>query len=91
MIRSHLPLNDPTQAFFLTRSIARALSVNLSEVMHHGAFTPGDYAKLINQCRACGRSEQCMAWLAGNGAGAERAPEFCPNGPTLEELAKTIA
>lgn len=91
MIRTHTALNDPTQAFFLTRSIARALSVNLSDVMHEGAFSPDDYAKLIDQCRACGRSQQCLAWLGQNGAGAAQAPEFCPNGPTLEELAKTMA
>lgn len=79
-------LGDPNRAFWLTRSVARAIGVNLSEALHDGALTAGDYANMVTRCRMCPHSQTCETWLGVHGAGAERAPEHCANADLLNTL-----
>ena len=79
-------LGDPDLAFWLTRSVARAMGVNLSEAMDLGALSPPGYAEMVNRCRKCPHAATCTAWLAVHGAGAERAPEHCANARALNAL-----
>lgn len=79
-------LGDPDRAFWLTRSVARAIGVNLSEAMHEGALSARDYAEMVTRCRKCPHAERCTEWLGVHGAGAERAPEGCANADLLNHL-----
>lgn len=79
-------LGDPNRAFWLTRSVARAIGVNLSEALHRGDLSAIDYAAMVTRCRRCPHAETCEAWLAVHGAGAERAPDCCTNAEALNRL-----
>lgn len=79
-------LGDPNRAFWLTRSVARAIGVNLSEAMQQGDLSAADYSAMVTRCRMCLHADSCEAWLAVNGGGAERAPEYCANADLLNAL-----
>ena len=83
-------LGDPTRHFWLTRSVARAMDLNLSEAMAAGRLTPVGYARMVTNCRKCQHAERCIAWLAENGAGAEAASDFCANADTLNTLRREM-
>ncbi|MDF0600742.1 DUF6455 family protein [Psychromarinibacter sp. C21-152] len=42
---------------------------------------------MVETCRACTKSDDCILWLLEHGAGARRAPGYCLNGEQLEVLA----
>ncbi len=79
-------LGDPNRAFWLTRSVARAIGVNLSDAMQLGELSAADYSAMVTRCRMCAHADTCEAWLAANGAGAERAPGHCANADLLNAL-----
>ncbi|MCZ7676820.1 MAG: DUF6455 family protein [Roseovarius sp.] len=79
-------LGDPNRAFWLTRSVARAIGVNLTDAMQQGEISAADYTAMVTRCRKCLHAEACEAWLAVNGAGAERAPAHCANADLLNAL-----
>lgn len=79
-------LGDPDLAFWMTRSVARAIGINLLHSMEAGALSAADYAALVTRCRKCPHAEVCTAWLAINGAGADRAPDHCANADALNAL-----
>ena len=79
-------LGDPNRAFWLTRSMARTVDVNLTEAMHESALVPADYAAMVTRCRMCPDPEGCEAWLAVHGAGADRVPDHCANSEMLNAL-----
>jgi len=79
-------LGEPDLAFWMTRSVARTMGINLSRAMRAGVLSAEDYADLVTRCRKCPQAEACIAWLAVNGAGADRAPEGCANGDALNAL-----
>jgi len=79
-------LGDPNRAFWLTRSVARAIGVNLSDAMRDGDLAAVDYSTMVTRCRMCPHAQGCEEWLARNGAGAERAPEHCVNADLLNGL-----
>mgnify|MGYP006426578017 CR=1 FL=1 len=79
-------LGDPDLAFWLTRSVARAAGINLSEAMKRGALSAPEYGEMVTRCRKCRHAETCTAWLAMHGAGAERVPEHCANADRLNAL-----
>jgi len=81
-----LHLGDPNLAFWLTRSVARAVGVNLSEAMHEGALSAADYTAMVTRCRMCAHVDTCQAWLAIHGAAAERVPDHCANADLLNGL-----
>lgn len=79
-------LGDPNRAFWLTRSVARAIGVNLSDALQQGDLSAADYAAMVTRCRMCPHAETCEAWLAVHGAGAEYAPDHCTNAEALNGL-----
>lgn len=72
--------------FWLSQGMARAVGVPLNEALKTGALSRDDYAQAIAECCHCARCKDCLAWLAVNGAGAEREPPFCALTPFLDKL-----
>lgn len=79
-------LGDPTRHFWLTRSVAKAMHVNLSDAMAQGHLSARGYTDMINRCRTCQHVDRCEMWLAESGGGADRAPEYCVHADILHEL-----
>lgn len=42
---------------------------------------------MVETCRACTRSDDCILWLLSHQDGSRRAPGYCLNGEQLEVLA----
>lgn len=82
-----LRLNDPTRAFWLTRSVARTAGVNMGNAISEGRLTPETYAAMVTRCRACRQSQVCEAWLARGPLG-EAAPQGCRNETIFHQLAQ---
>ncbi len=80
-------LGDPTRHFWLTRSVARAMDVNLSEALAQGLLSARGYSDMITKCRTCQHVAQCEMWLASFGGAANRAPEHCAHADILNALA----
>lgn len=79
-------LGDPNLHFWLTRSVARAVRVNLSDALAAGQITPTHYADMVTKCRRCPHAAACQAWLAENAAGAREVPAHCANADILNGL-----
>lgn len=79
-------LGDPARHFWMTRSVARAMGVSLSEAMADGHLTKEDYAAMVTQCRRCALVAHCEIWLAGQTSLADLAPEGCLNGDLMNGL-----
>ncbi|SHM09447.1 hypothetical protein SAMN05443432_104385 [Roseovarius litoreus] len=80
-------LGDPTRHFWLTRSVARAMNLNLSEAMAHGYLSARAYSDMITRCRTCQHVESCELWLASSAGGARCAPAHCVHADILNDLA----
>ncbi|TCP62369.1 hypothetical protein EV663_102214 [Rhodovulum bhavnagarense] len=72
--------------FWLTQGMARTIGVNVNDALRDGRMGRGEYAEMVAKCCHCDRSEQCMAWMGKQTAGAERAPGWCAIKPGLERL-----
>ena len=72
--------------FWLTRSMARMIGVNLSNAMADGVLTADDYAEMVSKCRMCKSCERCLSWLGDQNGHAEAAPAFCVNAAQLNGL-----
>ena len=83
-------LGDPNLHFWLTRSIARAVDVNLSEALACGGLSVQVYSEMVTRCRKCQHVETCEAWLAASGGSAEAVPPHCPNADLLNRLAANL-
>lgn len=83
-------LGDPAQALRCSRAVARALSVDLSELMHTGGLTAAEYARMITRCRSCADPSACEAWIAENGSGAPQPPAHCENAEMLARLTQLL-
>ena len=81
-------LGDPARHFWLTRSVARVMGVNLSEEMATGRLTAQDYAQMVTQCRQCPHVARCEEWLSGWQSGASDGPPGCSNTPLLTRLTR---
>lgn len=81
-----LPLGDPAIHFWLTRSAARAMGVNLSEAMAAGRLSPQDYCEMVMACRGCGHVLPCQEWLATEAIPRGAAYAACAHRPVLERL-----
>ena len=79
-------LGDPARHFWLTRSVARSMGVNLSQAMSEGRLSAQSYASMVTECRKCPFVAQCENWLAQCGSEAAAAPEPCANGAVLNAL-----
>ena len=80
-------LGDPDRAFWLTRSVARTVGVNLSGAIKEGSLSVEEYAGMVTRCRMCPHPETCEAWLAMNGSGAPLVPDHCANAESLNRVA----
>ena len=83
---SGLLLGDVEAHFWLTRSVARMIGVNLSDAMAEGYLTPGEYAGLVTACRSGPCGGRCAAWLAEQPGRADAPPPFCVNAAALGAL-----
>jgi hypothetical protein len=83
-------LGDPNLHFWLTRSVARAVRVNLSDALAAGRLTPREYTDMVTNCRRCPHVETCTAWLAENAAGAPEVPAHCANAGPLNALIEEL-
>ena len=81
------PLGDPAKHFWLTRSVARAMGLSLSEAMAEGHLSANGYADLVTRCRTCPSVAQCEAWLATASGPGQEAPECCMHKELLDRLA----
>ncbi|MCR8549626.1 DUF6455 family protein [Salipiger sp. P9] len=81
-------LGDPARHFWMTRSVARAMGLNLSEEMLSGRLEPDDYADMVTCCRGCALVEACEKWLGTQTAVSAAPPPGCCNGMMLAQLKK---
>ena len=86
MKHSEIRLGDPATHFWLTRSAARAMGVNLSEAMAMGKLSPQGYGQMVTACRACAVVESCTQWLATEAVRQSAAFAGCRNKAALESL-----
>ena len=80
------PLGDIERHFWLNRSVARVMGVNLSEAMAEGRLSEAEYSALITRCRAGGCAVMCEAWLATQTGEVTEAPSHCANACALNNL-----
>ena len=81
-------LGDPARHFWLTRSVARAMGLNLYDAMAQGHLNAPDYAKLVTDCRKCPNVDRCEAWLSICRDIPVDAPEHCANRHSLRTLSR---
>ena len=81
-------LGDPARHFWMTRSVARVMGVNLSEAMRSGRLEPDQYAAMVTRCRGCALVEACEHWLATRTGLSSAPPPGCCNGVLLGRLGK---
>ncbi len=72
--------------FWLTRSVARMIGVNLSDAMADARISADDYCDMVTTCMRCECRETCESWLAAQPGKADRAPDHCANAPVLNRL-----
>lgn len=72
--------------FWLTQGMARSVGINLNEALQSAVLRRDEYAQAIALCCDCGKTQQCVGWMAQQGAGARDVPSFCPIGEMLEKL-----
>lgn len=73
--------------FWLMRSAARKLGVDLREAMNMGDFSAQKYAAMVVNCCKCPMVAECQGWLDQPQASAERALAGCANATAFEEMA----
>ncbi len=72
--------------FWLTRSAARAMGINLSEAMAVGKLTAQEYSTMVTNCRQCAFVEGCKHWLATQAVQRFEPYGDCRNKAVLERL-----
>lgn len=78
--------------FWLTRSVARVISINLTDAMAEGQLTPYTYAVMVMACRGASCSGRCAEWLAAQPGGiADDPPPFCVNAREFSALKAACA
>ena len=81
-------MGDISLHFWLTRSVARVMGVNLSEAVASQRISPADYANLVTTCRSCPHVGTCQAWLSAQTAITHSAPPHCKNASALQSLCR---
>lgn len=79
-------LGDPELHFFITRSVARAMGLNLGDALRTGQLEPETYAKMVTRCRGCARVDSCQTWLAKSAVPHRSPPAHCPNAQEFQAL-----
>jgi hypothetical protein len=85
-----LALRDPSQHFFMTRSVARVMGLNLRDALESGALEPRVYADMVTRCRGCALVEACQEWLGSQTDLSPTPPPGCCNGSPLLQLKATL-
>ena len=70
----------------MTRSVARAMGVSLSEAMAAGYLSSEGYSNMVTRCRTCQQVHDCELWLATQAGLASAAPEGCLNAETYDRV-----
>lgn len=87
MSNSEIPLGDIERHFWLSRSVARSIGVNLSNAMADKRLSSEEYTMMITRCRAQGCHEACQRWLAAQtGDRPNTPPEYCAIADILKRL-----
>ncbi len=68
---------DPALHFWRTRSVARAMGLNLSDELATGRLTADDYSGLVSSCRGCTELKNCAEWLARPEKKSTSGPQNC--------------
>lgn len=84
-----LALGDAELHFWMTRSVAKVMGINLSEAMAAGRLTAQDYAAMVTDCRECPQVHTCQGWLGEQRQLSRSAPPGCANARLLEALSRT--
>ncbi len=80
-------LGDIERHFWLTRSMARTVGVNLSEAMSAGIMAPDEYSRMVTRCRQADCAERCAEWLGQHTSGSvSDPPPFCAHASQLKAL-----
>lgn len=82
----HIQLGDPALHFFITRSVARAMGLNLGDALRTGQLEADTYARMVTRCRGCGLVGACQNWLASSSVQHSTPPEHCPNAGEFRAL-----
>ena len=81
-----LRLGDPDRHFWLVRSVARVMSLNLGAAVARGDLEREAYRGIVNRCRRCPLVAQCESWLAASGGLSATPPPGCAVASDLERL-----
>ncbi len=79
-------LDDDSQAFWMLRSAARKLDIDLSAALAEGRLSASGYARAVRTCRRCCCQAECQAWLGNGQADARDAPARCRALQTLHSV-----
>jgi len=83
---SAVSLGEIERHFWLTRSMARLVGVNLSEAMSSGRLSPSEYTEMVTHCRVGGCHEICQQWLACQTGAVDEIPSYCAHRDVLTRL-----
>ncbi|MFU8883336.1 MAG: DUF6455 family protein [Rhodobacterales bacterium] len=81
-----LRLGDPDRHFWLVRSVARVMGLNLGAAVARGDLGRSDFRNMVNRCRTCPRVDRCESWLAASGGICATPPPGCAVAPDLTRL-----
>ena len=79
-------LGDPDRHFWLVRSVARVMDLDLGAALACGDLHRDDYRAIVNRCRTCPLVAACQNWLAFSGGQADVAPPGCLIAAELDKL-----
>lgn len=79
-------LGDEARHFWMARSVARVMGLNLGDQMRRGRLRPQQYEVMVAACRGCALVEQCEKWLAGQSDIAKAPPPGCRISAPLTRL-----
>lgn len=74
--------------FWLMRSAARKVGVDLRKAMEAGDFSPQKYATMVVNCCQCPLECQCRSWLDSTEGPSKSAPDGCLNSGAFAVLAE---
>ncbi len=74
------------QNFWLTRSVARVMGVNLGHAIRNGILKPEEYQEMVTRCHTANCHETCQQWLAGWAGTVSEAPAHCVHRDLLNRL-----
>lgn len=84
-------LGDPDRHFWLARSVARVIGLDLGAAVTRGDLSCEDYRAMINRCRTCPMVATCQTWLGASRGQAEAPPHGCLIAGELDGLKRTTS